>query len=179
VGPRDRTRPAVAALLAAVFGATLSGGASAGKAANGVSWFVNGKPAPVVIRATVGRETGTGVNAYLTITAKRKGPADEPLNGYACLYKRSATGGLRGGPPAFNDCSKVPGVDVCNMKPTISAEVTGESYGCTVPGSPTKKGTYRFRLWTNWTDFEKDPSGHTMGYDIHTFTVLVTGAPRQ
>jgi hypothetical protein len=56
------------------FGATLSDSASAGKAANGVSWFVNGKPAPVAIRATVGRETGTGVNAYLTITARRKGP---------------------------------------------------------------------------------------------------------
>jgi len=160
------------------FGATLSASASAANPANGVSWFVNGKPAPVVIRATVGREIGTGINAYLTITAKRKGPADEPLNGYACGYKRSATGGLKGSPPAFNDCAKGPGVDVCNMKPTISAEVTGESYGCIVPGTPTKKGTYRFRVWTNWTDFEKDTSGHTMGYDIHTFTVVVRGAPR-
>ncbi len=160
------------------FGATISGGASATRAVNQVSWFVNGKSSPVVIRATVGREIGTGVNAYLTITAKRKGPADEPLNGYACLYKRSAPAGPKGGPPTFNDCGKVPGVDVCNMKPTISAEVTGESYGCIVAGTPTKKGTYRFRVWTNWTDFERDPSGHTMGYDIHTFTVVVRAAPR-
>jgi hypothetical protein len=175
---RDRRGLVVAALLAAVFSATLSSGASAGKAANGVSWFVNGKPAPAVIKATVGREIGTGINAYLSITAKRKGPATEALNGIACLYKR-ATGGLKGGPPAFNDCGNVPGVDVCNMKPTVSAESSGESYGCVVPGSPTKKGTYRFRLWTNWTDFEKDPSGHTMGYDIHTFTVVVRAVARQ
>ncbi len=172
-------RRVVLIICTLAFGVTLSGSASAAKAANGVSWFVNGKPAPTVIKAVVGREIGTGVNAYLSITAKRKGPADEPLNGIACLYKRSATGGLKGGPPAFNDCGKVPGVDVCNMRPTVSAEVTGESYGCVVPGTLTKVGTYRFRLWTNWTNFEKDPSGHTMGYDIHTFTVVVKAAPQQ
>ena len=29
------------------------------------------------------------------------------------------------------------------------------------------------RLWTAWTDFQRDPSGQTMGYEIHRFTVVV------
>ena len=172
-------RGVVVIICTLAFGPTLGGGAAARETANGVSWFVNGKPAPTVIKATVGRELGNAVNTYLDIKARRKGPANEPLNGIACRYGGNAAGGLKGGPPAFNDCNKVPGVDICNMKPTISAESSGEDYGCVVPGSPTKKGTYRFRLWTSWTDFEKDSSGHTMGYDIHTFTVVVKAVTRQ
>src|SRR5580765_4147306 len=118
----------------ALGGTALIGNASAANAANGVSWFVNGKPAPTIMKAVVGRELGNAVKTYLDIKAKRKGPANEPLNGIACAYKG---GSLKGGPPAFNDCGKVPGVDVCNRKPTISAESSGEDYGCVVPGSPT------------------------------------------
>ena len=75
------------------------------------------------MKAVVGRGLGNAVKTYLDIKAKRKGPANEPLDAIACAY--------------------------------------------------------RFRLWTYWTDFDKDPSGHTMGYDIHTFTFVVKAAPQQ
>lgn len=164
-------RRACSIVCALAFGAILTGSASAGKT-DGVSWFLDGKPAPTTIKATAGQGLGTAVTPYLTVTARRRGHPTEPLNGIACLYKRPP-GGLKGGPRTFNDCGKVPGVDVCNMKPTVSAEISGESFGCIIAGSATKPGTFHFRLLTFWTDLQKDPSGHTMGYDVRTFTFVV------
>ena len=144
----------------------LTGAASAG---NGATWFINGRPAPPVITATVGRDLATGPNFVLSVTVRHR-PVKEPIDGISCLY---SGGGLKGGPPHFNDCGKLPGVDICNRKPTTSAESSGEQYGCLLPGAPSKAGTFHFRLFTYWTDFTKDPSGKTMGYDIHRFTVVV------
>jgi hypothetical protein len=162
----------------AVIGALALASNAAGRSiGDGVTWFVAGKPAPPIIQTTVGAVMGNQLNSVLNITARRRGPANEPLNGVWCVYRGRRGGGLKGGPPPFNDCSKLPGVDVCNMKPTTSVEPGSEAIGCLLPGSTTKACTYSFRLWTAWTDYQRDSSGQTMGYDIHRFTVVVKPSP--
>src|SRR5215471_14325120 len=95
--------------MTVVAGVLVAGG-FAQSTGNGVFWFVNGRTAPAVIAATVGRDLAPGPNFVMSVTARHR-PAGEPIDGISCLY---AGGGLRGGPPRFNDCGNLPGVDICN-----------------------------------------------------------------
>jgi hypothetical protein len=132
-------RGIVLVICTLAFGATLGGSVSAGKAANGVSWFVNGKPAPTVINAVVGRGLGNAVKTYLDIKAKRKGPANEPLNGIACAYKG---GGLKG----------------ARRRSTTAARCQGSTSAI---GSPRSRPSPRGRTTVAWYPGARRRRGHT------------------